>query len=54
MRLVTFGIDENRNLIIQFPVFVQPYMQKQLILYQIKRFLSQLYTKMGKPSPIHS
>ena len=25
MKLVTFGIDENRNLIVQFPVFVQPY-----------------------------
>ena len=36
MRLVMFGIDENRNLIIQLPVFVQPYTQKQLILYQIE------------------
>ena len=36
MKLVTFGIDENRNLIIQFPLFIQPYMQKQLILYQIE------------------
>ena len=36
MKLVTFGIDEKRNLIIQFPVFVQPYTQKQLILYQIE------------------
>ena len=25
MKLVTFGIDQNRNLIIQFPAFVQPY-----------------------------
>ena len=25
MKLVTFGIDENKNLFIQFPVFVQPY-----------------------------
>ena len=36
MKLVTFGIDQNRNLIIQFPVFVQPYMQKPLTLYQIE------------------
>ena len=35
MKLVTFGIDRNRNLIIQFPVFVQPYTQKPLTLYQI-------------------
>ena len=36
MKLVTFGIDENRNLIVQFPVFVQPYTHQQLILYQIE------------------
>ena len=36
MKLVTFGIDKLRNLIIQFPVFVQPYMQKRLMLYQIE------------------
>ena len=35
MKFVTFGIDGDRNLIIQFPVFVQPYMQQPLILYQI-------------------
>ena len=27
MKLVTFGIDKDRNLIIQFPVFIQPYTQ---------------------------
>ena len=36
MKLVTFGIDKDRNLIIQFPVFMQPYMQQPLILYQIE------------------
>ena len=36
MKLVTFGIDEKGNLTIQFPVFVQPYTQNQLILYQIE------------------
>ena len=36
MKLVTFGIDEKGNLIIQFPVFVQHFTQKQLILYQIE------------------
>ena len=25
MKLVTFGIDRDQNLIIQFPIFVQPY-----------------------------
>ena len=36
MKLVTFGIDEDRNLIIKFPVFIQPYTQQPLILYQIE------------------
>ena len=36
MKLVTFGIDRNRNLIIQFPIFVQPYMQQLLILDQLE------------------
>ena len=34
MKLVTFGIDNQRNLIVQFPVFFQPYTQKRLIMYQ--------------------
>ena len=37
MKLVTFGIDQDRNLIIQFPVFIQPYTQKPLTLYQIEK-----------------
>ena len=36
MKLVTFGIDRDRDLIIQFLVFVQPCTQQPLILYQIK------------------
>ena len=36
MKLVTFGIDKKRNVIIQFPVFVQPYTQNRLIMYQIQ------------------
>ena len=36
MKLVMFGIDRDRNLIIQFPVSVQPYTQKPLTLYQIE------------------
>ena len=35
MKLVTFGIEE-RNLIVQFLVLVQPYTQQQQILYQIE------------------
>ena len=36
MKLVTFGIDYQKNLIIQFPVFAQLYMQTKLNLYQVK------------------
>ena len=36
MKLVTFGIDKERHLIIQFPVLIQPYTQQPLILYQIE------------------
>ena len=36
MPLVNFSIDKDMNLIIQFPVFVQPYTQKPLILYQLE------------------
>ena len=36
MKLVMFGIDNQKNLIIQFPVFVQPYTQTRLTLYQIE------------------
>ena len=28
MQLVTFGIDKDMNLVMQFPVFIQPYMQR--------------------------
>ena len=36
MKLVMFGIDNQKNLIIQFLVFVQPYTQTKLTLYQIE------------------
>ena len=36
MTLVTFGIDNKRNLIVQCLVFVQPYTQNRLIMYQIE------------------
>ena len=39
MKLVTYGIDRNRNLIIQFPVSIQPYIQQPLIVYQIEMVL---------------
>ena len=36
MKLVTFGIDREQKLIVQFPVFTQSYTQQPLILYQIE------------------
>ena len=36
MKLVTYGIDRDKNLIIQFPVFIQPYTKQLLVLYQIE------------------
>ena len=36
MKLVTFRIDSQRNLIVQFPVFIQLYTQKRLVMYEIK------------------
>ena len=36
MQLVTFGINSDMNLVVQFPVVIEPYMQKPLILYQLE------------------
>ena len=36
MKLVTFRIDNQRNLIVQFPLFVQPCTQRRWIMYQIE------------------
>ena len=36
MKLVTFGIDGEINLIAQFLVFVHPFTQRRLIMYQIE------------------
>ena len=36
MQLVTFAINSDMNLVIQFLIFIQPYTQKPLILYQLE------------------
>ena len=36
MELIIFGINKDKNLMIQFSVFIQLYMQQPLILYQIE------------------
>ena len=38
IQLVTFGINSDMNLVIQFMVFIQPYTQKPLISYQLETF----------------
>ena len=45
MKLVTFGIDDKKNFLIQFPLFVQPYTKKQLIVYQIETVLVPILDK---------
>ena len=56
MQLVTFGVDNDMNLIIQFLVFIQPYTQKPLIIYQLETILvpildqntkAQTYTQLS-------
>ena len=60
MQLVKFGIDKDMNLAIQFPVFIQPYTQNPLILYQLETVLvpildtnteaqSYIHLKVRKP-----
>ena len=39
MQLVTFAIDKDKNLIVQFPIYIQPYTQQPLILYQLETVL---------------
>ena len=63
MKLVTFGIDNQKNLIIQFPIFVQPYMQTKLTLYQVETVpvpildtsnKIQSYTQLKKVKTLYS
>ena len=60
MQLVTFGIDSDMNLVIQFLVFIWPYTQKPLILYQLEMVpvpildqntKAQSYTHLGTRKP---
>ena len=60
IKLVTFGIDQDENLIIQFPVFVALYTHARLTLYQIetvpvsildKNHKAQLYIQLRIDKP---
>ena len=54
MKLVTFGIDENRNLIVQFPVFVQVYSQRRLVMYQIETVPVPILDRNDQAQVIHT
>ena len=47
MKLFTFSIDQRRNLIIQFPIFIQSYTQP-LILYQLETVSVPVIDKNSK------
>ena len=48
MQLATFGIDKDRNLIILFPIFIQPYTQQPLTLYQLETVPVSILDQNGK------
>ena len=48
MKLIMFGINNEKNLIIQFPVFAQPYTQTKLTLYQIEMVPVSILNKNNK------
>ena len=54
MQLVTFGIDKDKNLIIQFPVFIQPYTQQPLILYQLENSTCSNYRPEQTSAFLHT
>ena len=49
MKLVTFRIDRHRNLIIQFLIFIQPYTEQPLILYQLETVLVPIVDENSNP-----
>ena len=51
MKLVTFGIDQDKNLIIQFPVFVAPCVQARLTLYQVETVPVPILDMNNKAQP---
>ena len=45
IKLLTFGIDRDKNLIVQFQVFKQPYTQHPPVLYQIETVMDPIIDK---------
>ena len=46
MKLVTVGTDDNSDLIVQFQVFLKPYSQTTLTLYQIETVIVPIVDEM--------
>ena len=51
MKLVTFGTDSQRNLIIQFPVFIQPYTLTVPVPVCDTNYQAQSYTQLKIDKP---
>ena len=51
MQPVTFGVDNDMKIIIQFLAFIQPYTQKPLILYQLETVPVPILDQNTKPQP---
>ena len=52
MKLATFSIDRDRNLIIQFPVFIQPYTQQPVVMYKIETVHVPIINQTHRQIPI--
>ena len=48
MPLVIFGVDRNINLVIQFPIFIQPYIQEPLLLLRNLKMATLCVSRMAK------
>ena len=48
MQLVPLGIDKNKNPIVQFLIFIEPYTQQPLVLYQLETVPVPILDQNGK------
>ena len=54
MKFVMFGKDRDKNLIVQFQVFIKLYTQQPLVLYQIETVPVPIIDKMNREILIHT
>ena len=48
MQLVMFSIDKDKKLTVQFPIFIQPYTQQSMILYELETVLVPILDQNNK------